>query len=413
VLTLIGSVQFQITEIDVEKKTEEDIITDDEIHLLDYLIVLAKRKRLIIGFTLCAALITAVVSLIMSPVYKAETTLLPPQESEQGMRAQLMNKFEDLPGFDRGGISGKFLFIDIIKSRTVFDGIIERFDLMNLYEAEYKEDVRRILANNVTVKSDKQSSLITVAVLNRDPKLAADMANAFVDELKKLVHNLAITKASQRRLFFEEQLKESKEALLESEESMQEFQEETGVMKVEEQAKAVIESIANMRAQIAAKEVELKVMKTYTTANNPDLQRVEETLKGLKIELAKLEEKEGVNPDPLMPTGRMPVVGADYVRKLRDLKFNETLFELMAKQYEMARIEEAKDAAIVQVIDKAVVPEKKFKPARRQMVTIATLTALFFSIFLAFFMEYAGRASAGTENLERLDALKKYLSFKR
>lgn len=239
------------------------------------------------------------------------------------------------------------------------------------------------------------------------------MANAFVDELKKLLQNLAITKASQRRLFFEEQLKKSKEALIKSEESMKEFQEETGILKVEEQAKAVIESIANLRAQLAAKEVELKVMKTYTTANNPDLQIVEETLNGLKIELAKLEEKEGTNPDTLMPTGRLPLVGTGYIRKLRDLKFNETLFELMAKQYELARIDEAKDAAIIQVIDKAVAPEKRYKPARRQMVTVASLAAFFFSIFLAFFMEYLEKASTGETNRERLETLKIYLGLGR
>ena len=136
-------------------------------------------------------------------------------------------------------------------------------------------------------------------------------------------------------------------------------------------------------------------------------------MKGLKTELKKIEEHDGSNPNPLMPTGRMPVISTDYIRKLRDLKFHETLYEIMAKQYEMARIDEARDAVMIQVIDRAVTPEKRYKPARRQMVTTAFLVSLFFSVFLAFFMEYIERASAGAENRERLGALKKYLSFRK
>jgi uncharacterized protein involved in exopolysaccharide biosynthesis len=395
------------------EEKEIEGIEEDEINLLDYLIVLAKRKKLIAGFTLFVSIITAVYSLILSPIYKAETTIIPPQDSRPDIQAQLLSRFEGVTGISSNVLGEKSIFMDVIKSRTVLDRIIERFGLMELYDAKYRSDVRKKLNSDVNVKSDKTSRIISISVLNKDPKLAADMANAFVDELTNVVQNLAITEASQRRLFFEEKLRQAKDALIESEESMQQFQEQTGVLKVEDQARAVIESIADLRAQLAAKEVELKVMKTYTTANNPDLQRQEETLKGLKIELGKLEEKTGSSPDTLMPTGRMPDVGTDYIRKLRDLKFNETLYELMGKQYEIARIDEARDAAIIQVIDPAIPPEKKFKPARRQMVTIAAFTSFFFAVFLAFFLEYVEQVTAGGSNEGRVQALKKYLSFKR
>jgi tyrosine-protein kinase Etk/Wzc len=324
-----------------------------------------------------------------------------------------LSRFEGITGISSNVLGEKSIFMDVIKSRTVLDRIIDRFDLMNLYDEKYRTDVRKQLDDDVNVKSDKNSRLISIDVVNKDPELAADMANAFVDELKNVVQDLAITEASQRRLFFEKELKQAKDSLIESEEAMQKFQEQTGVLQVEDQAKAVIESIADLRAQIAAKEVQLKVMKTYTTANNPDLQKLEETLKGLKIELGKLEEKTGSSPDPLMPTGRMALVGTDYVRKLRDLKFNETLYELMSKQYEIARIDEARDAAIIQVIDPAIPSEKRFKPARRQMVTIAFFLSLFVSVFLAFVMEYVEGVSAGKENVERVDTLKRYLALKK
>ncbi|MBI4699470.1 MAG: hypothetical protein HY758_11370, partial [Nitrospirae bacterium] len=168
------------------------------------------------------------------------------------------------------------------------------------------------------------------------------------------------------------------------------------------------------RAQIVAHEVELSVMKTYSTSNNPDLQRVEETVKGLKAELAKLERKSGNNPDTLMPTGRMPAVGVDYARKLRDLKFNETLFEIMTKQYEMARIAEAKNPALIQVIDKAVPTRERAGPQRTKKVLVATVISFFFSVVLAFFMEFMEKQkSMSPENRQRIETLKRYMSFKR
>jgi uncharacterized protein involved in exopolysaccharide biosynthesis len=389
---------------------------EDEINLLDYLIVLLKRKRLIIGITFGAALITAIISLIIPPVYRAETKILPPQQSS-GVAAQLMGQLGGLAGIGPETFGIKTpgeLYIGMLKSRTVADSIIDRFNLMELYKAKYRDDARKTLVEDVLeATSDKKSGIITVSVEDKDTKRAADMANAFVEELKILTKGLAVTEAAQRRLFFEDQLKDTKEALIKAEEGMKGFQEKTGAFQVEEQAKAIIESIADLRAQIAAKEVEIKVMKTYSTPNNPDLQKTEEALRGLKVELNKLEAKGSSGHDPLMPTGRMPAVGTEYMRKLRDLKFNETLYELLTKQYEAARLDEARDAVVIQVIDKAVPPDKRAKPKRTLMVAIATFTGFFLSVFAAFFMEYKERASNDPQNRERFEALKKYITFTR
>jgi capsule polysaccharide export protein KpsE/RkpR len=182
---------------------------------------------------------------------------------------------------------------------------------------------------------------------------------------------------------------------------------------VEEQAKAVIEGIANLRAQIAAKEVEIKVMRTYSTHSNPDLQQAEEVLKGLKGELSKLEAKSGGGHDPLMPTGRMPAVGMEYIRKMRDVKFNEALLELLSKQYELARLDEAKDAAVIQIIDRAIPLDKKNKPKRALMVIMGTFVGFFFAIFAVFIKELQEKTLANGENRERYESLKKYISFRR
>jgi uncharacterized protein involved in exopolysaccharide biosynthesis len=258
----------------------------------------------------------------------------------------------------------------------------------------------------------QESRVMTVSVSYRDPAVAADMANTFIDELQHFMKNIALTEASQKRVFLEKQIAETREALVRSEEAMKEFQEKTGALQVEHQAKAVIESIAGMRAQIAAKEVELSVIKTYSTPNNPDLQRVTETIKALRAELAKLEQKGGANPDPIIPSGRIASVGTDYARKLRELKFNETVYELLAKQYEMAKIEEAQDPALIQVLEKAAPPEERSEPRRIRMTALALFAGFFFSLFLAFFMEYLERQSQEGESGEKMNTLKRYLRIK-
>lgn len=391
---------------DVSRLTSN--VVDDEINLLDYLIVLLKRKKLIIGITFGAAIITAIMSLNMPPVYKAETKIFPPQQSSS-MATQFLSQL--------GGAGGikttNDLYIGLLKSRPVLDGVIDRFKLIELYKTKSQEDARRALAGALKAQDDKKSGIITIGVEDKDPKRAAELANAFVEELGNLNNVLAVTEAAQRRLFFEEQLKDAKESLIKAEESMRGFQERTGAIKIDEQAKAVIEGIAQLRAQIAAKEVQLKVMRTYATPQNPDIQRTEEELSGLREQLSKLEVRSSHNnPDPLMPTGRIPSLGTEYIRKLREFKYNEALYEILVKQYGAAKLDEAREAAIIQVIEKAIPPEQRIKPKRRQMVMIAGGMGLFFSIFAAFFMEYKEKASNDPENKERFETLRRYANFR-
>lgn len=389
---------------------------DDEINLLDYLIVLAKHKKIVIYMTLGLMVITAIYSLIVSPIYKGETRILPPQQSSSGMASQLLSQ---LGGAAVGLVGGMMpvrnpndLYIGLIKSNTVLDRMIDRFDLMSLNKVKYRSAARESLLGALKVTDDKKSGIITVSVEDEDPRRAADMTNAFVEELRRLTKGLAVSEASQRRLFFEEQLEDAKKGLVRSEEAMRGFQEKTGALKIEDQTKAVIEGIAQLRAQIAAREVELRVMRTYSTENNPDVKKTEAAIGGMRAELNKLEKRKGDGHDPLMPTGRMPEVGTEYIRKLRDLKFNETLYELLLKQYEAAKLDEAKEATVIQVIDKAEPPEQRIKPKRRQMVMIAGVVGLFLSIFAAFFLEYMEKSSLNPENRDRFNTLKGYIDVK-
>ena len=361
----------------------------DEIEISELLAVLVGQKKIIGGITVGAAVASLVISLLMTPIFRAETKILPPQQGSSSVAMQLLNQmggFANLASSAAGVKSPNDMYIGILRSRTVYDRMIDRFGLMKLYGVKFREDARNRLSGSLTAKSGKDG-MIVVAVEDRDPKLAADMANAFVEEMIGVSRGLSLTEAAQRRLFFEEQLKDVKLALARAEEGIKGFQEKTGALKIDDQARTVIQGIGDLRAQISAREVQYKVAQTFATPQNPDLQRIEEELRGLKAELSKLEQRGGNSPDPLMPTGRMPSVGMEYLRKLRDVKYNETLYELLAKQYEMAKLDEARDAVVIQVIDKAVQPERKVKPKKATIVTLSTFAGFLFSILVTFVIE--------------------------
>ncbi len=382
--------------------------------LFDYLIIMLKRKKIIAAITLSFVVITAIASLIIPKTYFAEARILPPQQTASKSAALLLNQLDNFGG--AAGLVGmktpNDLYIGLLKSRTVLDSMIDRFDLLARYKTRYREDARRILLDTLKVRDDRKSGIITIGVEDRSPKSAADMTNAFVEELKNLTQYIAVTEASQRRLFFEEQLKGVKEALIRSEESLKGYQEKTGAIEIKEQAKAVIESVAHLRAQIAAKEVQIKVQKTYATSRNPDLQKNEEELQGMQDELAKLESRGGGSADALMPTGRVPEAGTGYVRKIRDMKYYETLYELLSKQYEIAKMDESRDAAVIQIIDSAVPPEKKFRPQRTAMVINAALIGFLLAVAAAFVMESWENSASKPGMRERIEKLKQYASIR-
>ena len=378
---------------------------EDEIDLKELFRALSRRRRLILGITAASAAVALVVSLLLPVYYIAETRILPPQDKGSNLASQLLGQAGGLIGIVGGAAGVKTqgeLFVAMTKSRTVLDRMVDRFDLMKLYERKYREDARMNLVGVLKVLEDKKNGIIILTVEDRDPKRAADMANAFVEELKSLSGGLAISEAGQRRMFFEDQLGQTKVSLARAEEEIKGFQQRTGMFQVDAQARAIIEGIARLRAGIAVKEVEAKVLRSFATAQNPDLQRVEEEIRALRAELEKVETSKGRGFDPLMPSGRVPEMGTEYLRKLRQLKYNETLFELLSKQYELAKLDEARDAVVIQVIDRAVPPERKSRPLRALIVLLSTVTMLFLSVFIVLLLEHPWKKSGkslGEDNL--------------
>ena len=372
------------------------VSTEGEFRLLDLLRVLSRHVRLILGISAATAAVSLVVCLLVPHYYKAETRIYVPQEKGGNLAAQLMGQAGGLVALAGASAPLKSqgeLYLEMLKSRTVLDRIVDRFDLLNRYGERYRQDARKRLLELFVAREERKSGVLFLTVEDRDPKRSADMANAFVEELKSLAGGLAISEAGQRRLFFEEQIGQTKVSLARAEEEIKAFQQRTGVFQIDAQARAIIEGIARIRAIIAAKEVEAKVLRSFSTAQNPDLQRTEEEVRALRAELEKIESGKGRGFDPLMSSERVPAIGTEYLRKLRQLKYNETLYELLVKQYELARLDEARDAVVIQVIDRAVPPERKSRPKRASIVALATVTALFLSALMMLILERSRKKS--------------------
>ena len=344
---------------------------EDEIDLLDILIVVAKNKKMILRNTLVAALIAVVVSLLMPKIYTASSTIMPPQQGQSTAAAMLgqMGGLAGMAGASLGIKNPADLYIGMLKSRTVADDLVKRFDLKALYKADTDEDARKSLEENMAASSGKEG-LIKIEFSDKDPKRASDIANAYVDELNKVTSTLAVTEASQRRLFFESQLNLVKDKLAKAEYDLQKLQKKSGMIQVYPQEKEIAESNARLRAEIAAREVQLSAMQVGVTTRNPEYQRIQGELASLKSRL------DGMGAE-VSPDAKMPQSGLEYIEKFRDVKFNQALMELLYKQFELAKIDEAKDYPLIQVLDRAVPPEKKSKPKRALIVILSTLVRLF------------------------------------
>lgn len=388
---------------------------DDEVSLLDLLIVLAKHKRVVLGVPFIAAIAAAIVSLLLPNIYTGTTRILPPQQSASAASA-LLSQLGGAVGGLAGAAGGALgirnpndLYVGMLKSRTVADNLITHFDLNKVYQQELQSDTRKVLGGNTLIIAGRDG-IITIDVDDKEPRRAAELANAYVDELMKLTKVLAVTEASQRRLFFERQLVQAKDNLTATEIAARQGLQKGGLAQVDAQGRSMIEVTARLRAQISAREVQIGAMRTFAAEGNPELQRTQEELQALKRELVRIE-----GSSPVAAVGKGEVVGTsglDNLSRLRDLKYYEFLYELLAKQYELAKIDEAKDATIIQVMDRAIEPDRKSKPKRALIVLVSIFAAGFVAILWAFVHEAMERTKSDPEQSQHLARLKAYLRFR-
>lgn len=395
---------------------------DEEVHPLDYLIILVKHSRLIIYTSALVTLLTLGYLLTQPNQYTAKATILPPQQNIT-LSSQLLDSMGISSGVGAGAAAvggglAAFLglkspgdiYVGLLNSTTVFDRMIERFKLKEAYELELIDMVRKKLAGRSDMKTGKDG-LITIAMTDESPKKAAEMANAFVEELDRLLQDIAVKDANNQLAFLEKEREQVSLQLTQAENALKTFSEKSSVIQIDAQARGMIEYIAQLRANIDAKEVQLQVMRKHATPSNYDLIRTETEIKGLREKLRAAEGQaadQACVGDVCIATGKIPSLGLEYFRLYREVKYQETLYQLFTKMVELARIDAARNLMVekVQVVDNAVPPDLKSKPKRVLISLLVGIITFIIMVFVAFGREYWARLSQ-TESV-RLQELSQY-----
>lgn len=374
----------------MNNESTTDTVENDEISLLDLLQVVAENLRLLILAPIALGLVALAISFTLAPTYTASTVFMPPQQ-QQGSAAMMLQSLGAL-----GGVAGAAAgikspndqYVSLLKSDAVANALIARFGLLEKFELKSLSDARMQLDGVSKITSGKDG-LIVVSVDNSSPKLAADIANAYVEELRILLARLAVTEAQQRRVFFETQLEATKRNLSIAETALRSSGVNSSALK--SSPAAAISAVAQVQAQIAAQEVKVASMRGYLTESAPDFKQAMTELSALRSQFAKLEKPSPVDGD-----------NAGYVGRVRDVKYYETLFELFSKQYELARVDEAREGALIQVVDAAVPPERKSKPKKALIAILATLASFVALLFFVFMRHAFKSAVADPESAEKM-----------
>jgi tyrosine-protein kinase Etk/Wzc len=393
-----------------------------EVSVLDIAVLMVRNKRFIMRFVLGAIVLAIVVALLLPVSYEAQVVLLPPAGQSSSIASALLGQLGNLGSLGplsavAGGLGMKTptdMYVSLLKSRTVEDATIQRFGLMAEYRVKRLSDARKVFEHRANVVAGQKDGLIRITVEDHEAKRASELANGYVEEFKKLSASLAITEAARRRLFFEQQLQPAKEQLAVAEEAMRKTQQSTGVLQIDSQARALIESTAMLRAQVVAKEVQIQGMRSFATEDNPELVLARQHLAALQSQLEHLAgSQQDTGSDIVMSKGRVTGAGLEYLRRYRELKYHEAVYELLTKEMEIARLDEAREGELVQVVDPAVTPDKKSSPHRTLIVIGMTILAFFVAVFWIMVRQGLERAFSLPENRDRLDAIKYYWKGKR
>ena len=355
---------------DIQNTRLVDLAEDEDsgISISEVVSVLREHLKLLVMAPLAAGLLAMGITMLIPPTFTAVTTFMPPQQAQSGAASALasLGSLAGLAGSAAGISNPGERYVALMQSVTVSDRIVDQFKLMDVYKAEYRADARMGLAANVRIALGKKDGLITVEVDDKSQQRAADIANRYVDELRRMTGTLAVTEAQQRRAFFERQLQQSRDRLVQAQQALQSSGFNAGALKAE--PKAAAEAYARIKAEATAAEVRLQVLSGTMAENTPEVRQQQTILTALRQQLARAEQATDTSAGP------------DYVGRYREFKYQETLFELYARQFELARADESREGALIQVVDPATPPEKKSKPKR---ALIAMSVALIAGLLLA------------------------------
>jgi tyrosine-protein kinase Etk/Wzc len=367
---------------------------DDEISILDLLQVVVDNLRLLVLGPLLVGVAALGISFLITPTFTATTLIMPPQQ-QQSAAALLLQNLGALGGA-AGAVAGlknpNDQFVSLLQSRSVQDALIKRFKLMDRYEAEFPVDAREELSDNAKVRGGKDG-LISISVDDHDPAFAAELANAHVAELADLLGRLAITEAQQRRAFFEAQLTLAKDGLIKAEQALLSSGVSANVIK--SSPGGAVGGIASLQASITAKEITIAAKRGYLAESAPEFRQELTELSALQAQLKRAERSQSSSSNDNA-----------YVAKFRDFKYYETLFDLFAKQYELARADESREGAVIQVVDTAVAPEKKSKPKKGLIAVLATLASGFVLCLFVFVRHFLRESQKDAESQQKLTQIR-------
>jgi len=360
-----------------------------KIGLVDYFEIMVKRRRFILGVTAAAFVLAIVVSLLLPKSFRATALVLPPTDSGGTMTA-LFGQVEGLGNLANllpGQGNGPELYVRMLEAEVIKDKIIDQFNLLEVEQVDNRDDLYKLLDSKTTFEAGRRDGLISIAVEDQDAERAAALANAYTKALGELSARLSSGSAGKDRIFLEQRLVEEKTDLKEAEDALKAFQSRNKALDVGEQGKATIEAVARLRAELAAQEVQLAMLRQGMTATNPEVLMVRGSIDQLQHQIAELEGSGTGEGSALPAVGAIPNLSQQYVRLLRDFKIRETIVELLTRQYEIARLTEAKNIAGLKVVQEARVPEKKFKPRRSLIVLLTTYVGLMLGLLGAFILE--------------------------
>jgi uncharacterized protein involved in exopolysaccharide biosynthesis len=382
-------------------------LEDDEISLLDLAIALGEEKKTLFAFPTVFGAVAVAAALFMTPIFTAKTVMMPPQQQQSGAASALasLGALAGIAGSAAGIKSPDEMYVAFLQSVTLQNALIEKFKLKERYNAKTMIDAQTALKGAVRISSDKKSGLLSIEVDDKDPAFAAELANAHVEQLKHMLGQLAVTEAQQRRVFYEQQMLKTQDALAQAEADFRAAKESSGMQVTAVIAEAGVRASAELRAQIAAREVQLQALGRFATPQNPDLQRISSELSAMRAQLSKLEQGTG-GADKATPTQQAAV------KAYREIKAREAMMGVLTAQYESARVDEAKEGPLVQQVDVATAPERKSKPKRAMIVIVATLAGLFLGVLVAFFRQAMKKSAKDPETAKRWSQLKKAWSLR-
>ncbi len=360
---------------------------------LTWLKLTIKWKRLIFTVACGVAALGVLIAILWPSRYTATAVILPPQQTASAgsaMMAQL-GSLGALAASSAGGLGIKNpndQQIALVRSRVVEEKMVARFHLQDLYHRKYLSSTRKQWEKMTATDPGLKDGLIRLSVTDRDPKRAADMANAWVEEYRAFSSTMALTEASQRRLFYERELAGAREELVRAEEDMKQTEQRTGVIDLEGQGRSMIASAAVLRGQLAAKQVEIRAMRQFAAEGNPDLQRAEQEAAGMEAQLSAMDATNNrQSGDLIVPKGTATQSTLDYERALREVKYRETLQDLLTRQYEGARVDEARQGSLIQVVEPAAVPDQPDSAHRLWILLAALICSLPLALLTALAAE--------------------------